>query len=141
MLYLNGNPLALTPNYRDILKQRFQGLKLLDGTTAFTEVEENAKKKHFKRVTARLAHLGDIPKDAYKISEADLIPIQDNVVLEMEFRLMENIQGCYINETNCQQLETLNLDEVPEERKSSQFWLKYTNHLGEEVTSDKKTWI
>lgn len=67
MLYLNGNPLALTPNYREILKQRFQNLKILDGTTAFTELEENAKKKHRKRVTARLAHLGDIPKDAFKI--------------------------------------------------------------------------
>jgi len=47
----------------------------LDGTTAFTEAEENAKKKHRKRVQARLAHLGDIPKDAYKIPQADLIPI------------------------------------------------------------------
>ena len=113
MLYLNGNPLALTPNYREILKQRLQNLRILDGTTAFNEVEENAKKKHRKRVTARLAHLGDIPKDAYKIPEADLIPIQDNVVLDLEFRLLDNVPGVYINETNCQQLESLNLDEVP----------------------------
>ena len=75
MLYLIGNPLALTPNYREILKQRFQGLKILDGTIAFTEIEENAKKKRIKRVTARLSHLGDIPKDAFKIPEAELIPI------------------------------------------------------------------
>ena len=62
-----------------------------DGTTAFTEAEENAKKKRIKRVQARLAHLGDIPKDAYKIPEAELIPIQDNVVLEVELRLLDNV--------------------------------------------------
>jgi hypothetical protein len=50
-------------------------LKILDGTTAFTEMEENAKKKRHKRVTVKLAHLGDIPKDAFKIPEAELIPI------------------------------------------------------------------
>ena len=50
MLYLTANPLQLTPNYREILKQRFQGLRILDGTQAFTEAEENAKKKHRKRV-------------------------------------------------------------------------------------------
>lgn len=141
MLYFNGNPLCLTPNYREILKQRFQTLRILDGTQAFTEVEENAKKKHRKRVQARLAHLGDIPKDAFKIPEADLIPIQDNVCFELQFRLLDNIQGEYINETNCQQLETLNLDEVPEERKSSVYWLKYTNHEGETILSEKKAWI
>ena len=92
----------MTPNYREILKQRFQGLRILDGTSAFTEIEENAKKKRHKRVQARLAHLGDIPKDAFKIPEADLIPIQDNVVIELEFRLLDNIQGTYINESNCQ---------------------------------------
>ena len=91
MLYLFGNPLMLTPNYREILKQRLQNLKILDGTTAFTEAEENAKKKHRKRVQARLAHLGDIPKDAFKIPESELIPIQDNVVIELEFRLADNL--------------------------------------------------
>ena len=101
MMYLLGNPLCLISNYREILKQRFQNLKILDGTTAFTEAEENAKKKRIKRVQARLAHLGDIPKDAYKIPEAELIPIQDNVVLEVELRLLDNVQGVYINETNC----------------------------------------
>ena len=50
-------------------------MKILDGTIAFTEIEENAKKKRIKRVTARLSHLGDVPKDAFKIPEAELIPI------------------------------------------------------------------
>jgi len=75
MLYLMGNPMCLTANYREILKQRFQTLKILDSTTAFSEAEENAKKKRVKRVQAKLAHLGDIPKEAFKIEAADLIPI------------------------------------------------------------------
>ena len=45
--------------------------------------------------------MGDIPKDAFKIPEADLIPIQDSTVLEFELRLLNNVQGTYINETNC----------------------------------------
>ena len=48
-----------------------------------------------------MAHLGDIPKDAFKIPEADLIPIKDNVDIELEFRLINNVTGVYINETNC----------------------------------------
>lgn len=101
MLYLTGNPLCLTSKYREILKQRCQSLRILDGSPAFTEAEENAKKKHRKRVQARLAHLGDVPKEAYKIAEADLIPIQDSVVIDLEFRLLDQVTGIYINETNC----------------------------------------
>ena len=62
-------------------------------------------------------------------------------MLELEFRLLNNVQGTYINETNCQNLEALNLDEVPEERKSSLYWLTYTNHHGEVVQTEKKCWI
>ena len=45
MLSLAGNPLQLTNHYREIVKQRFQDLRILDGTPAFNELEENAKKK------------------------------------------------------------------------------------------------
>jgi len=38
-------------------------------------------------------------------------------------------------------LESLKLDDIPEERKSSLFWLRYTNHLGEEINTEKKAWI
>ena len=33
------------------------------------------------------------------------------------------------------------MDEVPEERKSSIFWLTYTNHHGEIVQTEKRSWI
>ena len=67
-------------------------MRILDGTQAFNEMEENAKKKYRKKVTARLAHLGDIPPEAYKIPEDDLIPIEENVKLELGFHLLDNIQ-------------------------------------------------
>lgn len=35
----------LSKDYRAIMKQRFQNLVKLDGTTAFSEAEETAKKK------------------------------------------------------------------------------------------------
>lgn len=141
MLYLCGNPCQLTPDYRDILKQRFQSLRILDGSQAFTEVEENAKKKHRKRVMARLAHLGDVPESAFKIPAQDLIPIQDNVSFELELRLLDNITGTYINDGNCQQMESLNLDEIPVERKSALYWLRFENHRGETVETEKRAWI
>ena len=64
-------------------------------------MEENAKKKFRKRVTAKLAHLGDIPPEAYKVPEDELIPIETNIKLEFGFRLLDNIVGMYINAENC----------------------------------------
>ena len=33
------------------------------------------------------------------------------------------------------------LDEVPEDRKSSQYWLTFTDHQGMEVRTEKRTYI
>lgn len=35
----------------------------------------------------------------------------------------------------------MNLDEVPSDKKSSVYWLKYIDHNGREVCTDKKLWI
>ena len=133
--------MQMTHQYREIVKQRLQDLRMLDGTQAFSEQEENAKKKFRKRVQQRLAHLGDIPPEAYKVPKEELIPIVEEVKIEIEFRLLQNVAGVYINDQNCQQLETLNLDEVPKERKATQYWVKYRDHFGDEVLSDKKSWL
>jgi hypothetical protein len=45
MINFKGNPVVLSKDYRAIMKQRFQNLVKLDGTTAFSEAEETAKKK------------------------------------------------------------------------------------------------
>ena len=38
-------------------------------------------------------------------------------------------------------MESLNLDEIAPEGKSSAFWVKYTDHNGETVVSEKKSWV
>ena len=97
MLYLKGNPLVLTAHYREIVKQHLQELVIFDGTKAFSEAEENAKKKHRKRVQAKFAHLGEVPAEAFKVPESERIPIDPYVKMELEFRLLDNISGVYIN--------------------------------------------
>ena len=52
MLFLLGNPLYLSKKYKEIIKQRFEDLLILDGKPAFTEAEENAKKKLRKKMAA-----------------------------------------------------------------------------------------
>lgn len=59
----------------------------------------------------------------------------------MQFRLLQNAPGFYLNAENCQQLETLNLEEMPLENKCTMYWLKYTDQNGEVVVSDKKSWL
>ena len=54
MINLKGDPVVLSKDYRAIMKQRFQHLVKLDGTTAFSEAEEAAKKK--KKKTKRDAY-------------------------------------------------------------------------------------
>jgi len=49
VLYLAGNPLALSYKYREIAKQSLIDLRFFDGTPAFTEAEENLKKKAKKK--------------------------------------------------------------------------------------------
>lgn len=44
MLYLLGNPLHLTPKYRDIIKQRFQKLKILDNIPTLNESDSPKKR-------------------------------------------------------------------------------------------------
>ena len=74
---------------------------MLDGTQAFSEQEENQKKKFRKRVQQRLAHLGDIPPEAFKVPQDELIPIVEEVKIEIEFRLLQNVVGVFINDQNC----------------------------------------
>lgn len=49
VLYIAGNPLALMFKYREVIKQAFIDLRFLDGIPAFSEAEENLKKKLRKK--------------------------------------------------------------------------------------------
>ena len=59
MLYLIGNPLVLSPRYRDIFKQRFNALKVLDGVFTLNE-SDSPKKRKKKAADPNLNKLIDI---------------------------------------------------------------------------------
>ena len=71
MLYLVGNPLVLTPQYRAIVKQKFQPLKMLDGTPTLNESDSPKKRK--KKV-------GEL--------ETPIISISDKFSLDLHFRVL-----------------------------------------------------
>ncbi len=45
MLYLTGNPVSLTPRYRDIMKQNLENVKILDGIPAYLDSDSPSKRK------------------------------------------------------------------------------------------------
>jgi hypothetical protein len=62
--------------------------------------------------------------------------------LDISFRLLKNITGgrYLIPEENCQ-IEVEKLDEIPDELKSSMYWMSYYDHHGKEVSSEKRAYI
>ena len=48
------------------------------------------------------------------------------------------MSGVYLNDENCK-LESL--DSVPDDKKSSVFWIQFLDHNGNKVMTDKKVWI
>ena len=74
MLNTKGNSVCLNREYRAIIKQTFQSLKILDGIPAFTEAEETAKKKK------------KVKYDAYGrviVDQSSLLQINKEVTLEI----------------------------------------------------------
>lgn len=56
-----------------------------------------------------------------KYAGKEPIEITDNVKFELQFRLLQNAKGIYVNTDNCSALSAetpLNLDEVPLDKKS-----------------------
>ena len=51
------------------------------------------------------------------------------------------MQGVYISADNCQKIEEINLDELPQARKCSHYWIKFKDHFGDEIVSEKKNWL
>lgn len=74
MIDLKCNPVVLSKNYRQIIKQKFDNLLRLDGTVAFSEVEVALKKKR------------KVKRDAYGnviIDTSDFLPIEKAITFEM----------------------------------------------------------
>ena len=80
MIYLRGNPCAMTPRYKDILKKNFEDVKIIDGKQAFSEGESPSKKRKKKNHVEE--HIEIVPTGT----------------LDFEVRLLQNIDGVYITE-------------------------------------------
>jgi len=137
MLYVQGNPIGLCAQAREILKQRMPELRILDGSAAFTEIEINDRKKFMKkmlRLQQAAPHSFAQQAGNMKYAGKEPIEILDNVKFELQFRLFQNAKGVYVNADNCSAVSAenpLNLDEVPLENKSQMYWLQFQDHKGE----------
>lgn len=142
MLALEGNPLVLTRDYAKVIQERVPGLKVLDGNTVFAEHDENQNDK--KSLT--LGKTASLKRGARSTSTTSLeeftYPVVQNCSIDLQLRVLKNLEGgrYLIPGENCD-LEPEALDEVPEERKSSQYWLTFTDHQGMEVCTEKRTYI
>lgn len=132
MLSLEGNPLFFTPHYRIIMVEQMPNLKVIDSITVPVDqrraAEQAAKEREQKYSSTPVAD--------------SLTPIQNNMKIELEFRVLKNIDGgCYlIPDENCT-FDTEKLDSIPEEHKSSTYWVTYTNHNESEIQTVKKSYI
>jgi hypothetical protein len=74
--------------------------------------------------------------------EEFVYPVIQNSTIDFHLRLLKNIEGgrYLIPDENCN-IEAEKLDEIPEERKSSQYWLTFTDHQGMEVCTEKRSYI
>ena len=87
MLNLKGNPVTLTKFYRAILKQRFNTIKILDGSPAFTETEQALMDKKKKKFDAYGNEIKDLTGE---------IPVEKEVTFELGLRLLQFVQGVYL---------------------------------------------
>jgi hypothetical protein len=87
MLNLKGNPITLTKFYRTILKQRFNTIKILDGTPAFTETEQALMDKKKKKFDAYGNEIKDLSSQ---------IQVAKEVTFELSLRLLQQVQGIYL---------------------------------------------
>lgn len=114
MLYLIGNPVMLAPNYRNVMKTKFNKLKVLDGVPTLNEAV-NTRKKKFVDSTRSIVDASTLISD-----------VNENFTLDMNFRVLSNVDGIYLTEETCKPeiLETLTQDSD----KSSVFWFSYVDH-------------
>jgi hypothetical protein len=68
-----------------------------------------------------------------------LTPILNQAKIEFNLRILRQVQGgkFLVPDENCT-FDQEKLDSIPEELKSSSYWITYTNHRGEEITSQKR---
>ena len=82
------------------------------------------------------------PKDPVPIgTPVPVVRAKDLFSLDICFRLLKDVEGIYlIPDENCP-FDAEKLDELTNEQKCSMFWIQYSDHEGNLVTSEKKAWI
>lgn len=93
MLSLEGNPLVLTPQYKEVTVERLEHLKMFDAITIFREPKEP------------VPHGTPVP----------VVRAKDKMTLDIHFRLLKDIEGIYlIPDYNCpfdsEKLDELNVE-------------------------------
>ena len=118
MLYLIGNPVMLAPNYRTVMKTKFNTLKVLDGVPTLNEAEGSRKKKTTNNTTRSTKSSLD--------TSTLISDVNENFTLDLHFRVLSNVDGIYLTEETCKPeiLEALTQDSD----KSSVFWFSYVDH-------------
>lgn len=110
MLYMLGNPVVLVPNYRQVLKTKFNKLRILDGTPTLNEAEGTKKKKPSKAQTSMLSTYSKSTQgpDLDALVEG----VSEDFTLDLHLRVLQNIDGVYLTEETCKPeiLETLQND-------------------------------
>ena len=105
----------LVQNYRNIVKSKLNKLKVLDGIPTLNEAEGSKKMK--KAPSALVTYGQPIDVDLVAL----VADVQEYFSLDLQLRVLNNIDGIYLTEETCKPeiLETLTLDSD----KSSTFWL------------------
>jgi hypothetical protein len=130
MVSFKGSPVCLSKDYRKVIKQRFQQLKMLDGVVAFSEAEEALKKKKKKKF------------DAYGneiVDTSGLCAIDPEVRLDIKFGLLSNVSGVYIKPEHIP--EEYDLTPLAPTQKSSFFHIEFVDYSNQRVKSEPRVWI
>lgn len=141
MLSLEGNPVILAPKCTEVLKEQLPGLKVIDGNTIFHDKNADSANSA-KSTTAASSRTQSEVASATAEGTEDWSDQATKTTLDVQLRLLRDIEGgrYLIPEENCT-LEVEKLDTMEDEHKSSQFWLTYTDHHGNEVKTEKRSYL
>jgi hypothetical protein len=91
----------LVPNYRQVLKTKFNKLRILDGTPTLNEAEGTKKKKSAK-ATQGTSMLSTFSKSMQGPDMDALVDgVQEDFTLDLHLRVLQNIDGIYLTEETC----------------------------------------
>jgi hypothetical protein len=85
MIYLIGNPLMLSSNYRQVLKSKLSKLKILDGTPTLNEAESTKKKK--PKADSALSSYSQKNQQGPDVDEL-VRDVQENFTLDLHMRVL-----------------------------------------------------